>query len=69
MRKGRDLPAHGQEDLRLAGRVHQVIVGIVVRIGLTLNEAIERVKAEVEPIPEVKEFIAFIQSSERGITR
>ena len=39
------------------------------RIGLTLNEAIERVKAEVEPIPEVKEFMSFIQSSERGITR
>jgi UDP-N-acetylglucosamine acyltransferase len=42
---------------------------LIFRIGLTLNEAIERVKAEVEPIPEVKEFISFIQSSERGITR
>ena len=42
---------------------------IIFRIGLTLNEAIERVKAEVEQAPEVRHFIAFIQSSTRGITR
>jgi UDP-N-acetylglucosamine acyltransferase len=42
---------------------------LIFRIGLTLNEAIERVAAEVEPIPEVQAFIAFIKSSERGITR
>jgi len=42
---------------------------IVFRIGLTLNEAIERVTAEVEQISEVVNFIDFIKSSERGITR
>jgi UDP-N-acetylglucosamine acyltransferase len=42
---------------------------LIFRIGLTLNEAIERVAAEVEPVPEVKNFIEFIKSSERGITR
>ncbi len=42
---------------------------LIFRIGLTLNEAIERVNAEVEPLPEVKTFIAFIKSSQRGITR
>lgn len=42
---------------------------LIFRIGLTLNEAIERVMAEVEPIPEVLTFIEFIKSSERGITR
>ena len=42
---------------------------IIFRIGLTLNEAIERVAAEVEITPEVKTFIDFIKSSERGITR
>ena len=42
---------------------------IVFRIGITLNEAIERVSAEVEPIPEVVNFVEFIKSSERGITR
>lgn len=42
---------------------------LIFRIGLTLNEAIQRVAAEVEPLPEVKDFISFIKSSERGITR
>ncbi len=42
---------------------------IVFRIGLTLNEAIQRVGAEVEQIPEVIQFIDFIQSSQRGVTR
>ncbi len=42
---------------------------IFFRIGLTLNEAIERVKAEVEQIPEVVHLIDFIKSSQRGITR
>jgi UDP-N-acetylglucosamine acyltransferase len=42
---------------------------IVFRLGLTLNEAIERVTAEVDQIPEVVNFIESIKSSERGITR
>ena len=42
---------------------------IIFRIGLTMNEAIERVRAEVEQHPEVISFIDFIKSSQRGITR
>jgi UDP-N-acetylglucosamine acyltransferase len=42
---------------------------IVFRIGLTLNEAIGRVQADVEPVPEVLAFIEFLQSSSRGLTR
>ncbi len=42
---------------------------IIFRIGITLNEAIERVKAEVEQIPEVVSFIEFLQASSRGVTR
>jgi UDP-N-acetylglucosamine acyltransferase len=42
---------------------------IIFRIGLTLNEALERVSAEVEPLPEVEMFVDFIKSSQRGITR
>ena len=42
---------------------------ILFRLGLTRNEAIERIKAEVEQIPEVVNFVNFIKSSERGITR
>jgi UDP-N-acetylglucosamine acyltransferase len=42
---------------------------LIFRVGLTQNEAIERVSAEVEQIPEVISLIEFIKSSERGITR
>ncbi len=42
---------------------------IIFRIGLTMNEAIERVRAEVEQYPEVLSFVEFIKNSERGITR
>lgn len=42
---------------------------IIFRIGLTMNEAIERVRAEVEQVPEVVNLIDFIRSSQRGVTR
>jgi UDP-N-acetylglucosamine acyltransferase len=42
---------------------------IIFRIGITMNEAIERVRAEVEQVPEVVNFINFIKSSQRGVTR
>jgi UDP-N-acetylglucosamine acyltransferase len=42
---------------------------IFFRVGLTMNEAIVRVRAEVDQLPEVVNFIHFIQSSSRGITR
>jgi len=42
---------------------------IIFRIGLTLTQAVERVKAEVEQFPEVVRFIEFVQTSGRGITR
>ena len=42
---------------------------IFFRIGITTNEAIERVQAELDPLPEVDNFIQFVKSSQRGITR
>jgi UDP-N-acetylglucosamine acyltransferase len=42
---------------------------IFFRIGLTVKQASERVKAETELIPEVKNFIKFIVNSNRGVTR
>jgi UDP-N-acetylglucosamine acyltransferase len=42
---------------------------IIFRIGLTLNEALERVAAQVDQIPEVIAFVDFIKASQRGITR
>ncbi|MFZ0242916.1 MAG: hypothetical protein WAL90_14830 [Desulfobacterales bacterium] len=38
-------------------------------MGLTLNQAVERVRAEVDQVPEVVKFIEFIKSAERGVTR
>lgn len=42
---------------------------IIFRIGLTVNEAVERVMAEVENTPEVLNLVDFIKSTQRGITR
>ncbi|MCP3944432.1 MAG: acyl-ACP--UDP-N-acetylglucosamine O-acyltransferase [Desulfobacteraceae bacterium] len=42
---------------------------IFFRIGLTVKQASERVKAEVEQVPEVKKFVNFIIESNRGVTR
>ncbi len=61
------LKRHGfsRETVKLLKKTYRIIF----RIGITLNEAIERVAAEVEPCPEVKAFVDFIKSSQRGITR
>jgi len=42
---------------------------ICFRFGLTVKQATERVKAQVEQIPEVKTFMKFIVESSRGVTR
>ena len=42
---------------------------IFFRIGLTVKQASERVKAEVDMVPEVKKFMNFIIESNRGVTR
>lgn len=43
---------------------------IMFRSGLTLTEAIDRIRAEVEPTPEVDNLIQFMQDrSKRGVTR
>ncbi|MFP4475352.1 MAG: acyl-ACP--UDP-N-acetylglucosamine O-acyltransferase [Desulfatibacillaceae bacterium] len=42
---------------------------IIFRIGITFNEAIARVQAEVEPGEEVRYFLEFLTSSERGFLR
>ena len=61
------LKRHGfsQETLSLLKKAYRIIF----RIGITLNEAIERIGAEVEQTPEVVNLIDFIKSSRRGITR
>ena len=42
---------------------------IIFRSSLLLSVAIERVRQEVEDIPEVSNFIEFIKLSQRGICR
>ena len=54
-----------QDTLSLLKKTYRILF----RIGLTLNEAIERVKVEVDQVPEVVNLIKFIKSSQRGITR
>ncbi len=56
---------HSEKAIAMLKRTYRLIF----RIGITLNEAIERVKAEVDQTPEVKRFMTFIKSSRRGITR
>jgi UDP-N-acetylglucosamine acyltransferase len=42
---------------------------ILALSGLKLSEAVERMRAEVPPSPEVEHFISFIESSKRGVCR
>ena len=61
------LKRHGFPDATVAAL--KKVYRIFFRIGITLNEAIERALAEVDHLPEVINFINFIKSSQRGITR
>jgi UDP-N-acetylglucosamine acyltransferase len=42
---------------------------LVFRSGLNVTQALERIEAEFDPIPEVQHVIDFIRASERGIIR
>lgn len=61
------LKRHGYSDEALA--MLKKTYRLIFRIGLTLNEAIARVNAEVDHTPEVDYFLAFIRGSQRGLTR
>ncbi|BBO88639.1 acyl-ACP--UDP-N-acetylglucosamine O-acyltransferase [Desulfosarcina ovata] len=61
------LKRHGFSDQTLSAL--KKTYRILFRYGLTLNEAISRIHAEVEMVPEVKNFIGFIKASSRGVTR
>jgi UDP-N-acetylglucosamine acyltransferase len=61
------LKRHGFSDQSLSAL--KKTYRIVFRYGLTLNEAIQRVHAQVEMVPEVETFIEFIKASSRGVTR
>ena len=61
------LKRHGFSDEALA--MLKKTYRLIFRIGLTLNEAIARVNAEVDRTEEVDYFLAFIKDSQRGLTR
>ncbi len=61
------LKRHGFSPETLA--VLKKVYRIVFRSGLSLKEAVEKIRGEVEMLPEVENFIAFVESSQRGITR
>jgi UDP-N-acetylglucosamine acyltransferase len=42
---------------------------LLTRAGLNTTQAIERIRGEVPPCPEVDELIGFIRSSERGVVK
>jgi UDP-N-acetylglucosamine acyltransferase len=42
---------------------------LLTHAGLNTSQAIERIRAEVEPLPELDELLAFIASSSRGIIK
>ncbi|MBX5496330.1 MAG: acyl-ACP--UDP-N-acetylglucosamine O-acyltransferase [Bryobacteraceae bacterium] len=47
----------------------QTAFRLLTRSGLNTSQAIERIRAEVPPGPEIEELFAFIRSSERGVIK
>ncbi len=58
----RGFPAPARDALHKAFR-------LLSRAGLNTSQAIERIRAEIEPFPELDELIAFIQTSTRGVVK
>jgi len=52
-----------EEAIRALRDVHRIFF----RLGLNTTNAIAQIKAEVPLLPEVKEFLDFCESSERGV--
>ena len=47
----------------------QTAFRLLTRAGLNTSQAIEKIRAEVAPSPEIDELIAFIQASPRGVVK
>ena len=47
----------------------QTAFRLLTRAGLNTSQAIERIRAEVEPCHEIDELLAFISASERGVIK
>jgi UDP-N-acetylglucosamine acyltransferase len=42
---------------------------LMTRAGLNTSQAVERIRAEIDPTPELDEVLAFIAASERGFVK
>ncbi len=42
---------------------------ILFREGLTIPNAVERIQADLPPLPEVQHLVQFVRTSERGISK
>ncbi|MRR09385.1 acyl-[acyl-carrier-protein]--UDP-N-acetylglucosamine O-acyltransferase, partial [bacterium] len=49
----------------LIGRAYRILF----RSGLNTTQALARLKDELEPTPEVRHIVEFVESSQRGITK
>lgn len=47
----------------------QTAFRLLTRAGLNTSQAVERIQAEVERVPEIDELLAFIASSQRGVIK
>lgn len=47
----------------------QTAFRLLTRAGLNTTQAVERIQAEVEPVPEINELLEFIASSQRGVIK
>ena len=54
-----------EETLRVIKKAYR----LVFRSGLKVEEALARIDAELENIPELEVFVEFIRQSERGVAR
>ena len=54
-----------------AGRIEalQKAFRLMTRTGLNTSQAVDRIRAEVDPTPELDELLAFIDASERGFVK
>ncbi|MDY0359912.1 MAG: acyl-ACP--UDP-N-acetylglucosamine O-acyltransferase [Desulforegulaceae bacterium] len=62
---GLERRGYSQEALSLLKKAYK----IMFRLDLTVNDALEKIKNEVQLTPEVDQFLSFIENASRGITR
>jgi UDP-N-acetylglucosamine acyltransferase len=60
--KRKEISAETQSEIKRAFK-------ILYRDGLSTSQAVAKLESELQPLPEIQQLIAFVKSSERGITK